>query len=71
MLARLAAALQRGQLQGLGGAQLGAALGGGGTVVVNEDCNVSQAPIRAFEVVRPITAVVCVQFYGVSRLPKD
>lgn len=43
MLARLAAALQRGQLQGLGGAQLGAALGGGGagTVVVNEDCTVS------------------------------
>jgi hypothetical protein len=41
MLARLAAALQRGQLQGINGAQLGAALGGAGVVVNNEDCSVS------------------------------
>jgi hypothetical protein len=41
MLARLAAALQRGQLQGVNGAQLGAALGGAGIVLNNEDCSVS------------------------------
>jgi hypothetical protein len=41
MLARLAAALQRGQLQGVNGAQLGAALGGAGVVLNNEDCSVS------------------------------
>ena len=41
MLARLAAALQRGQLQGPEGARLGAALAGGGTIVVDEDCSVS------------------------------
>lgn len=42
MLARLAAALQRGQLQNMGGIHLAGGVGGGGTVVINEeDCCVS------------------------------
>lgn len=40
MLARLAAALQRGQLQGVVGGQVGAG-GEGRPVVINEDCLVS------------------------------
>ena len=41
MLARLAAALERGQIQAIVGGQPGPGGGGGGTVVIDENCSVS------------------------------
>lgn len=62
MLARFAAALQRGQIQGIGGQGFG---GGGGTIVVDNNCLVSQVP-RSYTMVSAASSLLRMTFRSFS-----